>query len=60
MNKEQFMNQLESLLKDIPQDERADALQYYENYFEESGKAEEEVIQALGSPGIVHKKFETI
>ena len=57
MNKEQFMNQLESLLKDIPQDERADALQYYENYFEESGKAEEEVIQALGSPGIVAQKI---
>ena len=57
MNKEQFMNQLESLLKDIPQDERADALQYYENYFEESGKVEEEVIQALGSPGIVAQKI---
>ena len=48
------MDQLEKLLSDISEDERREALDYYESYFDEAGEAEEaSVIQKLGSPGKV-------
>ena len=38
-------------MKDIPESERADALAYYNDYFEEAGVENEyQVIQELGSP----------
>ena len=39
------------LLMDLPEEERVSAIQYYDDYFADAGKEEEEkVIQELGSP----------
>ena len=54
MDRKEFMKQLELLLSDISEDERKEALDYYESYFDEAGDEEEaSVIQKLGSPGKV-------
>lgn len=54
MNRAQFMEQLEKLLSDISEEERREALDYYESYFDEAGEDQESaVIQELGSPGKV-------
>ena len=37
MNREEFMAKLKALLGDIPADEREEALQYYEDYFDDAG-----------------------
>ena len=51
MNRQEFLRQLESLLYAIPANERADALAYYNDYFDEAGiENEQSVIQELGSP----------
>ncbi|MBP5222201.1 MAG: DUF1700 domain-containing protein [Lachnospiraceae bacterium] len=51
MNKVGFMSRLEGLLADIPAAEREEALQYYDDYFEDAGaESEEAVIRTLGSP----------
>ena len=51
MDRLEFMNQLESLLRDIPVTEREEALQYYNDYFDEAGPENEaRVIRELGSP----------
>ncbi len=54
MNRMQFMRELSHLLSDISEAEREEALEYYENYFEDAGaEREAEVIRELGSPGKV-------
>lgn len=54
MNRVQFMKQLEKLLSDISEEERKEALDYYESYFDDAGpEREAEVIRELGSPGKV-------
>lgn len=54
MNKQEFLRQLESLLMNIPENERMDALAYYNDYFDEAGvENEQSVIQELGSPQMV-------
>ena len=54
MNREEFLSRLERLLYDIPAQEREEALEYYNGYFDDAGKEKEaEVIQELGSPGKV-------
>lgn len=54
MNREEFLSQLERLLYDIPVQEREEALEYYNGYFDDAGNEKEaEVIQELGSPGKV-------
>ena len=54
MNRAQFMEQLKKLLSDISEAERQEALEYYENYFDDAGPENEEaVIRELGSPGKV-------
>ncbi len=54
MNRNEFMKQLESLLQNIPQAEREEALQYYNDYFDDAGEEnEKEVIEALGNPARV-------
>lgn len=54
MNRAQFMSQLEKLLSDISEEERKEALAYYESYFDDAGEEREaEVIRELGSPGKV-------
>lgn len=51
MNRLEFMNQLEQLLSDIPEAEKREALQYYEDYFNDAGvESEQEVINSLDSP----------
>ena len=54
MNRQEFMGQLNRLLAEVPEDERQDALAYYEDYFDAAGpEQEDQVIQDLGSPGKV-------
>ena len=51
MSKVEFMNQLKNLLWDIPEGEREEALNYYEDYFDDAGAENEaQVIASLGSP----------
>lgn len=51
MSRSEFMAELRKLLVSIPEEEREEALQYYENYFEDAGpENEENVIKELGSP----------
>ncbi len=51
MSRWEFMRQLEELLSDISPAEREEALQYYNDYFNDAGKEnEQEVIAALGTP----------
>ena len=54
MKRVDFMNQLESLLQSIPSTEREEAIQYYNDYFDDAGaENEQEVIEALGNPARV-------
>ena len=51
MNKKQYLDELSFLLLDIPDEEREDALSFYENYFDEAGIENElKVIKELGEP----------
>jgi uncharacterized membrane protein len=51
MSRNEFMKKLENLLSDIPLDEKEEALQYYNNYFDDAGEEhEDEIIKELGSP----------
>ncbi len=51
MTKLEFMKELESLLLDIPLEEREEALKYYNGYFEDAGEEQEDgIIAELGSP----------
>ncbi len=54
MNRTDFMKQLESLLQNISPAEREEALQYYNEYFNDAGEEnEQQVIEALGNPAKV-------
>lgn len=54
MNRTEFMRQLEALLQDISFAERKEALQYYDDYFNDAGEEnEQDVIAALGTPARV-------
>jgi len=51
MSRWEFMRRLEELLSDISPNEREEALQYYNEYFNDAGREHEaSVIEALGSP----------
>lgn len=51
MNRAEFMNRLAVLLQDVPSSEREEAIQYYNDYFDDAGEGNEQgVIAALGSP----------
>lgn len=51
MNRSEFMKELEYLLQDIPQEDKEDALAYYQDYLEEAGEAHEaEALREFGSP----------
>lgn len=51
MNKAEFMAELERLLQNIPESERVEALNYYEEYFSDAGvENEQKVIAELESP----------
>lgn len=54
MNRVEFMRQLEVLLAEISQREKEEAIQYYNDYFDDAGTENEaEVIRALGTPAKV-------
>lgn len=58
MNRETFMKQLERLLGDISENERDEALQYYNDYFNDAGAENEtKVLEELGSPELVARKI---
>ncbi len=51
MNRKEFIEKLTYLLQDIEDIEREEALQYYEDYFDDAGSENEaQVINDLGSP----------
>lgn len=51
MNRLEFMKELEALLSDMPQSEREEALQYYNDYLNDAGvENEQEVLDSLGTP----------
>ena len=56
MKRDDFINELERLLMDIPEGDRIDAIEYYYDYFDEAGvENEQKVIRELGSPERVAK-----
>lgn len=58
MDRAQFMSRLETLLSDVPETERREALEYFDSYFEEAGREREaEVLLHLGSPEEVAVKI---
>lgn len=59
MRKEEFLKELEALLQDISEQERAEAMQYYTDYFDDAGSdKEEQIIEELGSPQKVAKTIQ--
>ena len=51
MNRIGFMTQLAALLQDVPVEERREAMQYYNDYFDDAGaENEQQVIAELESP----------
>lgn len=51
MDRNEYMKQLAYLLQDVPEQEKEEAMQYYEDYFDEAGNdQEQEVIRKLGTP----------
>ncbi len=58
MDRKQFMKELSERLKRLPQEEKEEALNYYEEYFDEAGlENEAATIAALGSPTMVASKI---
>ena len=53
MKKEQFISELKRKLNRLPKDEIENVISYYNEYFEECGKDDEEVIGELGSPSLI-------
>ena len=58
MNRIEFMLELAALLQDVPVEERTDAMQYYNDYFDAAGEEnEQKVISELESPKKVAEKL---
>ena len=56
MNRKEFLDELAFLLQDIEDVERDEAIQYYQDYFDEAGiENEQQVINELGTPEKVAK-----
>ena len=54
MNRVEFMRKLAALLTDLPDDERSEALQFYNGYFYDAGPEQEAwILRELGSPEAV-------
>lgn len=54
MNRIEFMTELAALLQDISVEERTEAMQYYNDYFDDAGEEnEQKIIGELGSPAKV-------
>lgn len=51
MDKKEYLNRLQMQLDDLTNEERREALEYYEEYFADAGEEnEDEVIRSLGEP----------
>ena len=51
MTKQEFLEKLNSLLSDIPKTERDEAIEYYQEYFEEAGINDmEDVLKRIDAP----------
>ncbi|WEG13229.1 DUF1700 domain-containing protein [Pullulanibacillus sp. KACC 23026] len=60
MTKDKFLQELKTFLKRLPEKERTDILQDYEEHFAfglEEGKSEEDVAASLGSPEQIAKEL---
>lgn len=58
MNRKEYLERLEQLLLVLPYEEREEALQYYNDYFDDAGSENEaDVIRELGSPEEVVAKI---
>ena len=58
MTRQEYMQQLAALLAAMPETERRDALDYYEEYFDAAGPEKEaQTIQELGNPQNVAEKI---
>lgn len=60
MNRTEFINKLEKLLKGIPYDDKKEILYDYEEHFNagiSEGKSEEEISFSLGDPVIIARQF---
>lgn len=54
MNRIEFMTELAALLQDVPEEERRDAMKYYNDYFDDAGEENESrVVEELESPAKV-------
>ena len=49
MRAEEFLKELEYLLQDIPEEEKRDAISYYQDYLEEAGEKQEDAVREFGS-----------
>lgn len=57
-DKERFLEELRSQLADLTDEERREALEYYEEYFADAGEEnEDDVIRSLGAPEQVAKQI---
>ena len=60
MNRIEFINKLESLLRDMPIEERDEAVKFYQDYFDDAGaENESKVVAELGSPEKVASLIKT-
>lgn len=51
MNRDEFMSKLTALLADVSETEREEAIQYYNDYFDDAGaENENSVMESLGTP----------
>lgn len=58
MTRAEFMSRLTALLQDVPPAEREEAIQYYNDYFDDAGEGNEAgVIASLGSPEEIAKSI---
>lgn len=58
MNKQEYLSELESHLASISEEERVNALRFYEEYFEDAGpENEQQVISELGKPFALAKSI---
>ncbi len=58
MNRIEFMTELAALLQEVPEEERRDAMQFYNDYFDDAGEDKEsEVILELESPAKVAERI---
>lgn len=58
MRRREYLNRLEALLSALPEQERQDAMDYYEEFFDAAGpEKEEQTMEELGSPEQVAQKI---